>query len=157
MKGSLKSVMFTVFLICLVCIVIYIEIAAFISGPARAYEEKIQEEEQKIKEQFSTITKLNRHVFQYTVYSGSVDETMMWFNERGEVITTRDMRDISIDEVSKKVLEEYAMKDVEITLGYGYHNPVYVVVSKTRELLLDIDSLELVYDLRKGVADEVVE
>lgn len=157
MKGSLKSIGITCCLLLLLGIVIYIVIAAFISGPIRAYELKVEKQEIKIKEAYPNISDIYRHVFQYTVYSGSIEQGIMWFNENGEVITTRKKEDLLIDEVSKKAINDYQMKDFEVKLGYGYDNPVYVIVSKYREVLLDFDSLDLVYDLRKGVVDEVVE
>lgn len=157
MKGSLKSISITCCLLLLLGIVIYIEIAAFISGPIRSYELKVQKQEIKIKETYPNISDIYRHVFQYTVYSGSIKQSIIWFNENGEVITTRKKENLSTDEVSKKAINDYQMKDFEVNLGYGYDNPVYVIVSKNREVLLDFDSLDLVYDLRKGVASEMVE
>lgn len=151
MKGSLKSITMTCCLLLLLVGILYIEVAAYISGPLRSYDLKIEKQKDKIKEIYPEISNIYRHVFQYTVYSGSVKQSIVWFNENGEVVTTRNKEDVSMEAVSKKAIDDYHLNDFEINIGYGYDNPVYVIVSKECEVLLDFDSLELVYDLRKGV------
>ena len=48
--------------------------------------------------------------------------------------------------------KRYGAKEIQVALGYGYDNPVYVVDCSAGEILLDYDSLKEVYFLKKGEA-----
>ena len=45
----------------------------------------------------------------------------------------------------------HKLEDTEVSVGYGYEKPVYVVENDTYELYLDIDTFETVYFRRKGM------
>lgn len=57
-----------------------------------------------------------------------------------------------MDIVKQEVEKRYGAKDVQVALGYGYDNPVYVVNCSVGQILLDYDNLHEVYYLKKGEA-----
>lgn len=150
MKSSLKSVLLTTVLLIVLLVIIYIEIAIYISGPARAYEKKIVAQQEVIQEQYPNIKNIQRHAFQYIVYSGEDTDAYLWLNENGELVTSREKSTLQMEEVVSTLETTYGITDATIILGYGYDNPVYVAKIDNREILLDYDTLELVYDLREG-------
>lgn len=150
MKEHLKSIPVTIVLLLLLLIVVFSEIAIYISGPSRKYEDSVAKQEQKIKDAYGSVKELHRHVFQYTVYVGEDEQLYIWFNEEGNVVTTKEKSSARFSEAKRIAQSVYGLQDAEISLGYGYKNPVYVLVSDEREILLDYDSMEELYDLRKG-------
>lgn len=150
MKKHLKSIPVTILLLLAAGAVVMIEIAVYISGPSRKYEDTVLKQEERIRSTYSAVKDLQRHVFQYTVYVGEDDDMYIWFNEEGSVITTKEKSSARFSEVKELARSVYGFQNAGVSLGYGYDNPVYVLDSGEREVLLDYDSMEEVYDLRKG-------
>lgn len=150
MKINGKSLAVTVMLIIVALLVVYIEIAIFISGPTRKYEDKVATQIASIKQSYAQIQDVQRHVFHYVVYTGEDQDTYVWFNEKGKAIASRKKATYDEAKVKAFVSKNYHGEDMHISLGYGYKNPVYVINFKQGELLLDYDTLEEIYYLKKG-------
>ena len=147
-----RSICLTVFLALLLLIVIASLWALFVSGPARAYEVRLAQEEAAITSQHDAVGNLHRHVFRYVTYSGEDNQNYYWFNTEGQVITTR-AKGTRDDDAARAAAEQLGLSAESVTLGYGYENPVYVLESGNTTPLLDSDTLEQV-DEREVSADE---
>lgn len=150
MKINGKSLAITIALIVVALLVIYTEIAIFISGPARKYEDKVETQIAGIKESYAQIQDVQRHVFHYVVYVGEDLDTYVWFNEKGKAIASRKKNTYDEAKVKALVVKNYQGENIKITLGYGYQNPVYVVKCNKGEVLLDYDTLKEIYYLKEG-------
>ena len=67
-----------------------------------------------------------------------------------EDIVTRKLKTKDFEKVERTVEERYHAKHIEVSLGYGYDNPVYVVECDKGLILLDYDTLKEVYYLKDG-------
>lgn len=152
MKFNGKSLAVTASLLIVLLVVVLIEISIFISGPSRKYEADIKKQEQKIQTKYKEIKKLHRDAFYYVTYVGEDSSSYVWFNEKGNAIQKREKNTLKMDAVKTKIEKDYQGKDIEVTLGYGYHNPVYVVYCNQGKIVLDYDSLEEIYFLKDGEA-----
>lgn len=150
MKLNWKSIGITSVLIVLLCGVIIVELSLFISGPARKYEGQIDDEMARIQEKYKNIKNMDRHVFYYTTYVGEDTKTIVWFNVKGKAIVNRKKNTLKIEEAKQVAQSTYGAKEVEVALGYGYDNPVYVIQSDVGSILLDYDTLKEVYYLKEG-------
>lgn len=150
MKINWKSISITGVLLIVLCLVVLIEISLFISGPARKYEHDVEKQMQTIQTKYQDIQQLQRHVFYYTTYVGQDDKTVVWFNELGKVIVSRKKSTLDLAAAKQKAEEVYGIVNASVTLGYGYDNPVYVIVGKEGSVLLDYDTLKEVYFLKEG-------
>lgn len=152
MKINGKSITITVGLIVVAALVLLIEVSMFISGPSRKYESDIEKQKSTIRETYRDIKDLQRHAFYYITYVGEDAESIVWFNEKGEAIQTRKKDTRKDSEVVERVRKDYQAKDIKVSLGYGYNNPVYVITCNAGDILLDYDTLEEVYYLKAGEA-----
>ncbi|WP_278567832.1 hypothetical protein [Amedibacillus dolichus] len=150
MKINYKSILITVLLLIVLGVVLFVETGMFISGPQRKYEDDIRKIETTIMKNYRGIKNIQRHVFYYTVYVGENDKNIVWFNELGEDIVTRKLKTKDFEKVERSVEERYHAKHIEVSLGYGYDNPVYVVECDKGLILLDYDTLKEVYYLKDG-------
>ncbi len=123
-----RSILFTAFLTVMLLLVIASMWALFVSGPARAYEVKLAQEEEAIISQHDAVGNLQRHVFRYVTYSGEDRQNYYWFNTEGQVITTR-AKGTRDDDAARAAAQALGMDAESVTLGYGYENPVYVLQS----------------------------
>lgn len=147
-----RSILFTAFLTVMLLLVIASMWALFVSGPARAYEVKLAQEEEAIISQHDAVGNLQRHVFRYVTYSSEDRQNYYWFNTEGQVITMR-AKGTRDDDAARAAAQALGMDAESVTLGYGYEGPVYVLQSGDTTLLLDYDTLELV-DERELSGDE---
>lgn len=152
MKFNGKSLAVTISLLVVALIVALVEISIFISGPSRKYEADIKKQEQVIQTKYKDIKNLERNAFYYITYVGEDNDNYVWFNEKGVAIQNREKTTLKTEEVKTKIANDYQGKDITITLGYGYNNPVYVAKSDKGMVLLDYDTLEEVYFLKDGEA-----
>ena len=141
MKINGKSLAVSIGLLAVLLIVLLVESSIFISGPSRKYEEKIDEQMSAIRDTYKEIKNLRRDAFNY-----------VWFNDKGKAIVSRKKDTEQTDKVKQEVQKRYGAKEIQVALGYGYDNPVYVVDCSAGEILLDYDSLKEVYYLKKGEA-----
>ena len=152
MKINGKSLAISIGLLAVLAIVLLVESSIFISGPSRKYEEKIDEQMSAIRDTYKEIKNLRRDAFYYITYVGEDADNYVWFNDAGKAIVSRKKDTIQMDIVKQEVEKRYGAKDVQVALGYGYDNPVYVVNCSVGQILLDYDNLHEVYYLKKGEA-----
>lgn len=137
-------------LLILFCIIV-IEIVLFVSGPAICYDEKIAAQKDVIMKEYEDIEELDRYVFAYIIYGGQDKENYYWFNENGELLTWRALSKLNTKKAQQEARRLHGMENSEVSIGYGYENPVYVVENDAYELYLDIDTYETVYLRKKGM------
>lgn len=152
MKLNWKSISITTGLCIVLGFVVIVEIALFISGPARSYEKQITTEESLITKEYKNIKNITRHVFYYTTYVGEEDGSLLWFNEKGKNIVSKKKNTMKIEEAKQIARDTYGAITVEVMLGYGYKNPVYVLTCDVGSILLDYDTMKEVYFLQEGDA-----
>lgn len=151
MKINGKSIAMTTLLTIILLLVILIEIALFITGPSAKYDAKVEKQIQNIEKNYEKIENIQRHVFHYIIYIGEDDENIVWFNEEGKPIVTKEKSTLQKENALAETQKLYGWKDATVTLGYGYDQPVYVVEANNCEVLLDYDTLKVVYYLDKDV------
>lgn len=151
MKFNGKSIALTSLLIIILFVVIFIEIALFITGPSAKYDAKVEKQIQNIQKNYDKIENIQRHVFHYIIYIGEDEDNIVWFNEEGKPIVTKEKSTLQMDQAKSEAEKLYGWKDVTVSLGYGYDHPVYVVKANNCEVLLDYDTFKVVYYLDKDV------
>lgn len=151
-KINPAQIAFSGALFILLLFIIAILWALNISGPSRAYEKKITDQIQQIKDTHTAIGQIERHVFRYITYVGEDDSSYYWFNEDAQVITTRT-KTTRDDAGVRQELTKQGYTVEKITLGYGYENPAYVAQCTDRIVLVDYDSKEVIYE-REVMSDE---
>ncbi len=144
-----QKIAITTTLIIVLLLVILIFQAIFISGPKYYYQAKVDQQEAKILKNHPALTNFKRHVFKYIIYIAESDEAYCWFNEEGELLTYR-YKDTSQFSKVANIAKQYGASGANITLGYGYYGPAYILENDYFEVILDYDTLEEVHCLRKG-------
>lgn len=152
MKINGKSIALSVGLCIVLLIVLLAEFSIFSSGPSRKYEEEVRNQMTAIQETYREIENLHRDAFYYITYIGEDSENYVWFNEEGQAIISKEKSSLQMNQVKEIAAQDYNMEDAEITLGYGYDNPVYVITKGETEVRLDYDDLHEVYYLLEGEA-----
>lgn len=147
---SWRRLLFTIELLVILILVLWIEICLFISGPNLRYESKVNSQIQTIKSNYQNIEDLDRHVFSYIIYIGHDKDQYHWFNERGEILTSRKLEEIDLNKAKEQAEKTYQLTDYELKIGYGYDNPVYIIENKDFEIYLDIDTMKRVFYRIKG-------
>ena len=152
MKINGKSIALSVGLCVVLLIVLLAEFSIFSSGPSRKFEEEVRNQMTAIQETCREIENLHRDAFYYITYIGEDSENYVWFNEKGQAIISKEKSSLQMNQVKDIAAQDYNMEDAEITLGYGYDNPVYVITDGVTEIRLDYDELHEVYYLLEGEA-----
>ncbi len=152
MKINGKSIALSVGLCVVLLIVLLAEFSIFSSGPSRKFEEEVRNQMTAIQETYREIENLHRDAFYYITYIGEDSENYVWFNEKGQAIISKEKSSLQMNQVKDIAAQDYNMEDAEITLGYGYDNPVYVITDGVTEIRLDYDELHEVYYLLEGEA-----
>ena len=152
MKINGKSIALGVGLCVVLLIVLLAEFSIFSSGPSRKFEEEVRNQMTAIQETYREIENLHRDAFYYITYIGEDSENYVWFNEKGQAIISKEKSSLQMNQVKDIAAQDYNMEDAEITLGYGYDNPVYVITDGVTEIRLDYDDLHEVYYLLEGEA-----
>ncbi len=150
MKINWKSLIISFCLIFVLFLIIYINIGLYISGPTRKYERKIQTQMEVISKKYKNVKNIHRDVFHYIMYIGEGNQCYYWFNEKGKVVDKKEKSTYNKSKVSKIIKDNYNVEQFEIKLGYGYHNPAYRIECEKGTILLDYDTLEEIYYLKKG-------
>ena len=125
-------------------------IGIFVSGPNRASAIKEQAMIQKIETQSPKIKNIYRHVFRYVVYVGEQDDFYLFFNAKGEQISSRKKHKENEQKAIVELQKKYQMLEFELKVGYGIKGPVYSCETAQGIVLLDYDTLKEVYYLKKG-------
>ena len=145
-KFKLTSPMLTVLLLVSLFLTIGILWSLFISGPSRVHEQTVDARIAQIEKDNEGVKGITRHVFDYVTYQGYSTDTLYWFDENGEVITTREMSDLDYDQAKQIALEEYGVDCDSVVLGYGYNNPVYEIRNDDQLILIDFDTFVRVFE-----------
>lgn len=135
----------SVVLVFILIFIVLIGIVLFISGPQFAYTRKIQQQEEKIYEQHKEIKNMYRHVFYYITYSFQENDTLYWYNEHSEKLTSRALETLAIDDIKKQVNDTYGLHVETVLIGYGYEHPAYIIETKEAYIVIDYDSKEVIY------------
>lgn len=117
----------------------------FVAGPYKVHEEKLVAIYAKIQQEVPNIRGLEQVDFDYVTYQGYTDDTLYWFDVTGALITTRPINTLNYQAAKDKALAQYNVETDTIQLAYGYTSPVYEIQGSNTFLLLDYDSLELIY------------
>lgn len=149
MKINWKSLTITSLIFLLLIFCIYVSIGLFISGPKYQNDAKFETMKKHLITQVSDIQEVERHVFRYVVYVGESKDCYYFFNEEAKQITTRMKDATQYQKALQAFKKEYGVQDA-IKVGYGIKAPVYVLENENVLILLDYDTLEEVYYLKKG-------
>lgn len=144
-KLDASQIAFSVLLVILLLLLVAVLWALNISGPSRAYEQKINDQIKEIQEKHTAVGDVHRDVFRYITYIGEDDSLYYWFTEDAQIITTRE-KTTRNDEGAIAAYAKLGYQVSSVSLGYGYEGPVYTAKSDGRLVLLDYDTLELVYE-----------
>lgn len=137
---------FTALQVFIMVLIITVFWSLFVSGPSRVYEKQQEKIVAGIMDENARIKGLTRHEFNYVTYQGYTEDTLYWFNERSDLITTRSIESLNYEGAKKVALEQYNIECDTITLGYGYNSPVYEIRGSGKLLLLDYDTFTRVYE-----------
>ena len=152
-KKKSNSIYFGSWMTVLLVVVIFLMIAvlwsSFISGPSRIYEEKQEQRYAKIKKEVEDIKGLEENKFDYITYQGYTEDTLYWFNEKCEIITTREIGTLDYDRAKQVAKDQYGMVSESISLTFGYDSPCYELRAKGRVLMLDYDTFDRIYERRE--------
>ena len=151
-KINWASIAVSASLLLVLLLVIAVLWSLSVSGPARAYEQKLEQQVRTIQEAHTAVGNIERHVFRYVTYTGEDDTSYYWFNEEGQVITTRE-KTTRDDEAARTAVTQMGYTVETVTLGYGYEGPAYLVYCTDRLIVLDYDSREVIYE-REVMHDE---
>lgn len=149
-EGLLKiqSKLISLFMILLFLILIVVNYALNISGPAIKAETEFNQMILKIQETYPNCDDFYRHSFRYVTYSASDDKNMYLFNHYGELIQTKVLSSSKSDEAIE-IAASYGLSDAVMHIGYGYENAVYVFEQNGIYLYLDYDTLEIIYYMKE--------
>lgn len=136
----------TALLIGIIVLMIALLWSVFISGPARIYEEKRENRYAQIRKEVKGIKGLEENTFDYLTYQGYTEDTLYWFNEKCEIITTREIGTLDYEQAKSVAKNQYNLKTDSISLTFGYDSPCYELHGSNRILMLDYDTLEKVYE-----------
>ncbi len=150
-RSSFHQLCITISLLIVLFIVIWLELSLFVSGPAIRYDDKIAAQKETILKNHEKLKELDRHVFAYVIYGGSDGENYYWFNEKGDLLTWRAMKQMDFNKAEQIAKEQYQMENGKVSIGYGYENPVYRIENESFELYLDIDTWKQVFFRKKEV------
>lgn len=145
MKLNGKSILITTILMLVFAAVFFICVAMFFSGPSRAFEKNVDDKISKITSEYKNVENLERKTFYYVTYIGENNDMYLFFNDLGELIDSREKKTKDIEKVKALVLEKYQIETDDISLGYGYNNPTYVIKYASGTITLDYDNLKEIY------------
>lgn len=137
---------FTAVLWIILILLVMVLWSLFISGPNRIHEEQERILREKIEKKVDNIQGVSKHLFDYKTYQGYTDSTLYWFDAKGNVITTRKIKELDYDKASEVAKEDYGISTASIYLGYGYDNPCYVIEGKNKMILIDFDNYAKIFE-----------
>ena len=151
-KRNIKSIIFTILLVCIVIFLVYVLIGINITGPYHKTHDKIESVITKIEEKEKKVQSIIRHSFKFVTYTCESEDYYRIYDENGKRILSRKKEDLDFDKVKKIINKSYPeLKDVDIEVGYGYKNGVYAIEDDNHTLLmLDIDTHKKVFYMKEG-------
>lgn len=149
-EGLLKiqSKLISLFMVLLFLILIVVNYALNISGPAIKAETDFNQMILKIQETYPECDDFYRHSFRYVTYSASDDKNVYWFNQYGELIQTKTLASAKSNEANE-IAKSYGLGEAKMCFGYGYENAVYVFEQNGTYLYLDYDTLDVIYYMKE--------
>ncbi|EOS61734.1 hypothetical protein C815_00434 [Firmicutes bacterium M10-2] len=145
-KGRYYGLPTTVALAVVLVLLLAILWALFISGPARIHDEQLANAYEKIEEKVPGIQGLEKNIFDYVTYQGYTEDTLYWFDQKFDEITTRDIATLDYEKARKIAQEQYGMEPETVQLTFGYNSPCYEIIDSKKMLLLDYDTFSRVYE-----------
>lgn len=136
----------TIFLACVLVLIIAVLWALFISGPARLHEVEQKEAFQKVEETVPGIQGVSAHVFEYITYTGYTEDDLYWIDQKFKIITSRPIETLDYQKAKDKAKESYGIDTETIELTFGYNTPCYEIIGSDKMILLDYDTLTRVYE-----------
>lgn len=124
--------------------------ALFVTGPYKIHQEKEDQAYATMTELVPAIQGITKTDFDYITYQGYTVDTLYWFDVTGQIITTRDISTLDYNKAKDAALELCGVETDTIQLAYGYTAPVYEIQGSNRFVLLDYDTLELIYERGNG-------
>lgn len=144
---KIQKVIFSGICLFLVAFLFYVNIGLNISGPANQNKIAVEQVHEKINRRFPQLKEINRHSFKYITYSAVLKDKAYFFDYEGVLIVEKPYDESQIKRV-KELAASKGFEDVEVTLGYGYTNPVFVVEKDNQFLYVDYDTLEIVFYMK---------
>lgn len=141
---KIQKVIFSGICLFLVVFLCYANIGLNISGPANQNKMAIGQVHERINRRFPQLQQIHRHSFKYITYSAVLKDKAYFFDHEGELIVEKDY-DQSLVQQVKELAKSKGFEANEVTLGYGYKNPVFVIEENNQFIYFDYDTLEVVY------------
>ena len=145
---DIKKITITIGLLFMILFLIFVNIGLNISGPARLEEIKVQEILERVNSRFPLVHSLYQHNFRYTTYSAIVKNEAFVFDYEGVLIMRKDFDESMIEEIKSIVKEDYGIEEVDVQIGFGYNNMVFVVEKDDQIICFDYDTKEVVYYMK---------
>ena len=139
-----KKLFLTCFLFILVGVIVVSILGIFVSGPLRKQEDDEAKIESLIKKEESC-KMIERISFEFVTYTCETTNNYIVFDENGKKIATRKKKDAQVLEVEKIVRKYPELEEARIQVGYGYEAPAYYITQGIYVLVVDFDTLEVIY------------
>jgi len=139
-----KKIAFTFSLIILVGLIVISIQGIFVSGPLRKQEQDEANIHKKIQKD-QTCSQINRISFKFVTYTCEETKQYVIYDENAKKIATRKKSEAQFSKVKEIVNEYQKFKDAQIQVGYGYEAPAYYIAKDIDSLVIDFDTLEVIY------------
>lgn len=156
MKDRFKSLLLTGLILVIIGILLFFNYYYYKLSPVMIYDNKDQE----ILEIFESKNNLNnlalesRFTLEDIYYSAVDNDFIYMFLDNGDLVLKLDKNDLDYDKaenVAKSILDKEKFK---VNLAIYKEEPVYVIVSKDYDIMLDFYKVEEVFRYRKGISNE---
>lgn len=145
---DIKKITISIGLLFMILFLVFVNIGLIISGPARLEEIKDQEVLAQVNRRFPLIHSLYQHDFKYTTYSAVMKNQAYVFDYEGVLIMSKDYDESMIEEIKTIVKKDYGIEEVDVQIGFGYNNMVFVVEKDDQMIYFDYDTKEVVYYMK---------
>lgn len=151
MKGKLISGLISGALGLVIFALILVNIASFISGPARIQEQENRNAVALMLSNtiYQSAQLINRFSFDQVYYFAQADSMLICFLADGTILNSLEMPE------NTTLVTQWAVDqqlDPGYTYGYYDHAIVYVLSSPSREVFLRLQDLQIVFDFMKEVS-----
>lgn len=145
MKINMKKMLFSLLLSVILLFCIVSIMAIFVSGPLVKYNKNVNKVMTLITENKEYIS-IKQDVFRYETYVVETELSFEIFDAKGDFVLRRAKKDLDYNRVLTYVFDTFGLRDVEIDIGYGYTNGVYLVRTNNVTIWIDIDEyIEVFY------------
>lgn len=151
-RYSFKSKSLTIFLVFSMLVVFFVSVGIFISGPYFQNFEKEQDVVDIILENYDNEVSITRNAFAYVTYTVEDEDSYIIYNEVGEYVLTRNKQSLQLDNVKQIIKEQYpSLQEAIIQISYGYDTAVYYIEYEYEILVIDYDSLEVLFYMKESI------